>query len=233
MLRRLIQRLLPWYTHRYNDLHRWHIDTFAEEFARSVPSGALVLDAGAGEGRHRPLYAHTRYVSCDLGVGDASWNYSGLDLLSTLHELPLRDGVFDVVHCSEVLEHVNEPDVVLAELHRVLRPGGRLCLTVPMLLAEHQVPYDWWRPTRYGLDYRLRKAGFRVDSLSTFGGYWSTLMHYFRLFLQALPGPLHKVVAHPLVWLCEKLDARPGDRGYVIGFFVRASRPEGSPSSAR
>lgn len=225
MLRRALQRVLPFYQHRYNDLHRWHIDSFAARFARSVPAGALVLDAGAGEGRHRPLFEHARYIACDLGVGDSTWDYSSLDVLANLLELPFRRDCFDAVHCSEVLEHTNEPQAVIEEYFRVLRSGGRLCITVPMLLAEHQTPYDWWRPTRFGLRYRLEKAGFRIETFETFGGYWSNLMHHFRMAFQWMPQLLLKVLRHPLVWLAELKDAGRGDEGYVVGFFVIASKP--------
>ena len=58
------------------------------------------------------------------------------------------------------LEHVREPARVLCELARTLAPGGRLLLIAPHEWEEHQQPHDYYRYTRYGLEYLLRQAGF-------------------------------------------------------------------------
>jgi hypothetical protein len=68
-------------------LRRWvmHFETAIEdavaEFAQSLPFGARVLDAGAGEGRYRHHFSRQRYCGLDLAVGDAAWDYSRLDVI--------------------------------------------------------------------------------------------------------------------------------------------------------
>src|SRR5581483_4352526 len=142
------------------------------EAARGIRPGALVLDAGAGECPHAPLFAHTRYVKLDRGIGDAAWDYSRVDVLADVQALPFASGTFDAVINIQVLEHVREPDDPVAEMARVLKPGGQLILTTVQCWEIHQHPNDFFRFTRYGLSYLFEKAGLesRVEALG--GLFW-------------------------------------------------------------
>jgi len=154
---------------------RRSINDFVRRAASLAPSGARVLDAGAGECIYRPLFEGRRYVSTDRGVGDSAWDYGQLDARSDLERMPFRDGAFDVVLCTETLEHVARPARVLSELRRVLRPGGMLALSVPFLHPVHQAPHDYYRYTPFGLRHLLAEAGFdRVDVRAS-GGYFTHL----------------------------------------------------------
>jgi SAM-dependent methyltransferase len=61
-----------------------------------------------------------------------------------------------------VLEHVFNPDEFLAEINRVLKPGGRLLLTVPFVWDEHEQPYDYARYSSFGLRVLLEKHGLQI-----------------------------------------------------------------------
>jgi len=151
--------------------------------AQTLPTESFVLDAGAGEGRFRDLFAHTRYLGVDLAVGDLAWDYSGLDIITPLERLCFADATFDVVVFTQVMEHVSEPSLVLAELRRVLRPGGMLILVAPQSWHEHQIPHDYYRYTSYGLRYLLAKNGYEVETIQPLGGYF----WYLAFQLQLLP----------------------------------------------
>lgn len=155
---------------KLDDIGRWHINRFVERVAPAILPGSRVLDAGAGEAAYESLFAHCRYVASDLAVGDATWNYKNLGAINRLETLPFRDGAFDAVVCTQVLEHVEWPRECVAEFHRVLRPGGTLYATVPMAHAEHQVPFDFFRYTSYGLRSILGVAGFLEIRIEPFGG---------------------------------------------------------------
>src|SRR4030095_5709220 len=71
--------------------------------------------------------------------------------------LGLADAVFDVVLCTEVLEHLPEPQRALDEMFRVLKPSGTLLLTTRFLFPIHDAPHDYFRFTKYGLRYLLRR----------------------------------------------------------------------------
>jgi len=98
--------------------------------------GAQFLDAGSGGGHFSALAARrgAHVVSMDMGLnllaGVARRCQSQRAVGSTL-ELPFKDGAFDIVLSTEVLEHTPEPIVGLRELTRVVKPGGRLILTTP------------------------------------------------------------------------------------------------------
>lgn len=172
---------------KLEDLGRWHINGFVERVASGLPAGTHVLDAGAGEAAYRELFRHCRYVATDLGVGDASWNYGNLNSVSELERLPFRSGAFDAVLCTQVLEHVEWPRECVAEFYRVLRPGGTLYVTVPMAQAEHQVPFDFFRYTSYGLRSVLRVAGFTEVSVEPFGGLFTRLAYELTRILTVFP----------------------------------------------
>lgn len=131
-----------------------------------------MLDAGAGQGRFRPVLAHTRYIGVDLAVGDTTWDYSRLDVISDLTHLPFGQSTFDAVLCTQVLEHVSEPLLVLQEIARVLKPGGRLFLSAPQSWPQHQKPYDFFRYTSFGLRHLFAKAGLHPESIRPMGGYF-------------------------------------------------------------
>jgi len=100
------------------------------------PAGWRVLDLGCGSGRHiAPLVARgARVVALDLAPPVAEGALGVL--VADGRRLPFQDGTFDLVLASEVLEHVREPGAIIAESWRVLRPGGRLVVSVPRFGPE-------------------------------------------------------------------------------------------------
>lgn len=102
-------------------------------------------------------------------MGDPSWDYGRLDVRAALERLPFSNNRFDRIVCTETLEHVTEPDRVLRELARVIRPGGILLLSVPVLSPVHQAPHDYFRYTPFGLRHLLKKTGFTAVSIDTYG----------------------------------------------------------------
>lgn len=147
---------------------------FVMGVASALPAGTRVLDAGAGDAPYRELFEHCEYVTADW---ENSPHPSGAksDIVGSLEALPVDDGSFDAVLSTQVLEHVAEPLRVLRELHRVVRSGGRLYLTAPLIGELHEEPYDFFRYTPYGLRHLLCNAGFQVDSINPRNGYFATL----------------------------------------------------------
>ncbi len=139
-----------------------------QRLAPSVPSGQI-LDVGCGYQPYRSLFGCSQYLGLDLSlerrptvVGDARF-------------LPFKDGTFDGIICSEVIEHVFEKEKVLEEIRRVLRPEGWLILSAPMSWGLHYEPYDFWRFTPYSLRRLLEDRGFQVVRIEKVGGLFSLL----------------------------------------------------------
>jgi SAM-dependent methyltransferase len=153
---------------------RRHILAFVRRAAAATSPGTRLLDAGAGEGPYRVLFSHCAYVSSD-------WSSSphpgarAADIISPLESLPVEDGAFGAVLCTQVLEHVERPEVVLAELFRVLEPGGALWLTAPMVGELHEDPFDFFRYTRHGLSSLAEAVGFADVEVEPLGGYFTAL----------------------------------------------------------
>jgi SAM-dependent methyltransferase len=208
-------------------------------FAASLPPNACVLDAGAGNHPYRHLFAHTRYESADF-VAAHSPTY-----VCDLTQIPVSDCRYDAVVINQVLEHVPEPQAVLGELWRILRPGGRLIYTAPLFYEEHQQPYDFYRYTQFAIRHLFGKAGFRIDRLDWLEGYFGTMGYQFATMRTALPRhPSHygggwrgaiaaclgisvKTVARPLSSLFHQLEMRhkyTGD-GYPKNYVVLATKP--------
>jgi len=144
-----------------------------DELGRFFPAlTGEVLDVGCGNKPYRARVQADRYVGLDIDnaftrkVGAADLFYDG-------GVFPVADASFDAVLCSQVLEHVFTPEKFLSEIHRVLRPGGRLVLAVPFMWDEHEQPHDFGRYSSFGLRSLLVRNGFEVieqrKSMADFG----------------------------------------------------------------
>ncbi len=124
-----------------------------------------VLDVGCGSMPYRDLFPSS---SCYEGLEiDQPRNRSN-PLVTYFYngkDFPLSDNSFDVVLCSQVLEHCFTPDSLLDEISRVLRPGGYLILTIPFFWPEHEQPFDSQRYTSFGLCDLVDCAGFKILNL--------------------------------------------------------------------
>lgn len=155
----------------------------------------LVLDLGAGTKRYDP-----RIVCVDGGA------YAGLDLVSDLRTLPLRDGTAAGVVSVAVLEHVPDPAAHVAEMRRVLAPGGRVLCFVPFLQPFHASPHDYQRYTRAGLATLFRDFSdvtVRVGAGPTSSLVW-VLQEWLALVLSLGSRRLYRLLV-PLMWVLSPL----------------------------
>ena len=226
-LLRVARRLIPrFFQDQINPFDRFILNA-VRRFITELPPGAQVLDAGAGETQYKKLFQQTgrRYWALDLGVGETDWRYAGIDTFADTDAIPFRPGFFDGVMSLAVLEHSPRPRQVLYELNTALKPGGRLLIVVPTMWEEHQMPHDFYRFTRYGLDRLLEQAGFRVLDRYPIGGYFwfmgrksIDLLEFFQSFPRALLWPLLAPLFGVLVpILCRHLDWLDRDKFYTIG----------------
>ncbi len=146
------------------------------------------LDAGSGRAPYRRLLATRCSRLTSVDVEDRG---SGLDLLADIQNMPeVASQSFDTVLCSQVLEHVPRPWDAISEITRVLRPNGRLLLTVPHLSMLHEVPHDYYRYTEFGLRYLCTRAGLQPESLKPTGGLFCFLGHTASLVWMSTIGTL-------------------------------------------
>lgn len=121
---------------------------------------APFIDVGCGSKPYRTLF-DGEYIGVEIDTplmrerGHAEVFYNGVSL-------PFADGHFGTTICNQVLEHVFQPDLFIAELARVTRPGGMLLLTAPFVWDEHEQPVDFCRYSSFGLKALLERNGFNV-----------------------------------------------------------------------
>lgn len=226
----LAYRLPPWL--RRHVLHfEVSIEDAVREFAAALPEGATVLDAGAGEGQYAHHFSRQRYIGADLGVGDAAWDYSRVDVIADLAVLPFSHGSFAAAVNIVTLEHVREPKRVIAELARALRPGGTLLLVAPHEWEVHQAPHDYFRYTRHGVEYLLREAGFTEVEVRPVGGYFRLLARRLLNGLQFFTGGLRWLWFLPAAMLLVPpalvlpwLDFLDRDQNFTLGYICIARK---------
>lgn len=158
--------LRPWH-------HLWLATVDVHRDLREV-LGSLegrVLDVGCGQQPYRDWLAPgASYFGVDV------MDEGGADALIVPGERwPLEDASFDAVLCTQVLEHDSDPGHTLAEIRRVLKPGGRLVSSVPFAYNEHAMPHDYRRFSANGLRLLLEDAGFEVGEVRKQGLAGSTV----------------------------------------------------------
>jgi len=157
----------------------------------SIPNGYRILDAGAGELKYKKFCEHLEYISQDFaqynGKGDGSslqistWNYSQLDIVSDITNIPEPDASFDAVMCIEVLEHLPDPISGLREVARLLKNGGTLVLTAPFCSLTHFSPFHFFTGfNRYFYEKHLRDLGFKILSIEQNGDFFSYIAQEIR-----------------------------------------------------
>lgn len=173
-----------------------------------------VVDLGCGKRPFEPDMP--RQVRSYIGL---DWNHSlhgqHCDVIADFRfPLPLTSGSVDWVMCIEVLEHVPEPQEVLAEAHRVVRSGGGIILSVPFQWWVHEEPWDYYRFTRHGLHYLLTKAGFAEIAVEPVSGFWSMWLLKLNYQLSRLVrGPIYvrrivRAILIPFWWVSQVVAPR-------------------------
>jgi len=114
-----------------------------EKFLSRHASDKRVLDIGSGGSSYGRFFPNRLSVDIDPERKP--------DMVADAHNLPFKDGEFELVLCTEVLEHVLDPKKVISEISRVLKPGGRVILTTRFMYPLHDTPHDYWRFTIYGM----------------------------------------------------------------------------------
>lgn len=169
------------------DPENGRIRSFLEEEAAQLVVGSRLLDASAGARPYAALFRSQHYESCDMPNG---FYRSKHDFECHLDTIPRPDGYYDTVVLTQVLEHVPNPELVLRELARITRPGGKLLLSVPLNSPLHGEPWHFFNFTHHGLFELAKRNQWRVAECEKVGGAFWLLGKR----LGELPGKLMKSV---------------------------------------
>lgn len=125
----------------------------------------VLIDLGCGRRPYYDLYKPHFERTIGIEHPDTDFPKENIDIFCTADAVPLENGIADVILCTEVLHDIAEPDTVLREINRLLKPGGILILTTPFLVPVVDGKIDHYRYTRNGLTYIIHKSGMKVRSV--------------------------------------------------------------------
>ncbi len=141
-------------------------------------SGKTILDVGAGECQYKKYCSHLVYSSQDfnqyegegnkIGLQTDTWDISQIDIVSDITSIPVPNESFDIILCTEVLEHVPDPIAAINEMNRILKKGGIMIITSPFCSLTHFAPYHFCDGFNsyfynYHLKERLNYQNIQID----------------------------------------------------------------------
>jgi len=136
---------------------------------------SVVLNLGSGP---RVYKKRLDIINVDL------FGFKEIDMIADASDLPIEDNVVDLVLNQAMLEHVKNPDVVVSEMHRILRPGGEALCYLPFISPFHAAPYDFNRWTVEGV--RELFQAFDQTEIGIGGGPTSGMLWVFQEWLSLL-----------------------------------------------
>ncbi len=125
--------------------------------------------------------------------------------------MPFENNTFECAFGTEVLEHCPEPEIVLKEVIRVLKPEGIFFFTVPFLWNLHEVPHDEYRYTPFSLERHLRNSGFKEIEIKATGGWHASMAQMLGLWVRRSPMSIAKrkwlsILLKPVIQFLIKMD---------------------------
>ena len=130
---------------------RGNLDPLIEKYK----TDERVLDLGSAKSPYSKWFPNRKSVDIDPE--------SGADIIADAHHIPLPDNSESFILCTEMLEHMYDPKQAVAEMQRILKPGGKIILTTRFMYGIHEAPHDYFRYTKYGLKHLF--SGFDILEL--------------------------------------------------------------------
>lgn len=216
------------------------VEVIAEFYDRAIPSYVTgrLIDLGCGKA---PLFLKYRDFAASVTCVDWSntlHKNENLDVECDLSKrLPFETASFDTVILSDVLEHLPEPRLLWGELARIMAPGGRLLMNVPYFYPLHEVPFDFYRYSRFALERFARGNGFDIIELEPLGGSPEVLTDILAKHIQFIPivGKLmaRSIQALTLAFVRTTAGRRISKRSaeyYPLGYAMVAKRCTDAPT---
>ena len=222
---------MPWGKTNYQRFFpslTWQVEPQLARVVAMVPSGARIVDLGAGGRKITPDTLCVDFIA-----------FPNTNVVGNCEALPFRDGSLDLVVGTGLLEHVEDERRVLAEVARVLRPGGIAHMEMPFLQQYHDDPIDCRRMTVPGLEREMRRAGLEPErsgvhigptvTLITLFAYWATLWLEGPTTIQKVLSTAVflgvSIIAWPFKFLDRLLVSKRSAHRLAFGIYCTARKP--------
>jgi len=227
----------PSQQHSNRQWHNWLVYDLNDQFLSKCASHyrGVLYDLGCGESPYQAFIS--QFTKQYIGVDWAGSNHATKEtVLANLNEdLPLDSEIADSIISMSVIEHLYNPQTMLNEAFRLLKPNGSMVLQVPWQWTIHEAPHDYCRYTPFSLRRMFENAGFKDITIEAQGGFftmWILKVNYFSLRFVRGPKPLRvlvKLCLLPFWWLGQKsaplLDKLDKNwQAETIGFFITARK---------
>lgn len=220
--------------YKAGSLHQYRLRQKIAEHIRCTIKGCTgrIIDIGCGAQPYRSLVLMPTGPCTDYVGVDLSGIETPPDTVWDGWTLPFPDASFDVALCTEVLEHAPDPQRVIDESFRILKPKGLLIATTPFFWVLHEVPSDYQRLTPFQLRRMLKSAGFTEITITALGGFDASLAQMLGLWIELRPMKkvsrfLCQTFLGPIVWILNTIDRVPDATSrwtMFTGFAVTAKK---------
>ncbi len=163
-------------------------------FEKHVKRDGIVFDIGCSAKPYKAVIQ--KYSSHYFGLEQAAPPHDDhqADMLGSAYRTGLKDSSIDTVIATAVIEHLEDPGQALEEMHRIVKPGGVVIISAPLFWHIHEAPRDFYRYTKYGLEYMLKTAGFEAVGVKPLSGFWVTFLVMFSYYIGRLHRGIMKVI---------------------------------------
>ncbi len=213
----------PFGTQNANNRNLW-----LEKVLKGIPSDSKILDAGAGNTNKKKYCDHLEYISQDIaqyagtentgGLHTGEVDYSKLDLVCDITDIPLEDNSLDAIMCIEVIEHLEDPLLAFKEFSRLLKKEGLLILTAPFNSLTHYAPYHYSTGfSKYYYQKHLPNYNFEIVDIRPNGNYYEYFAQETRRLSQVSKEYSNVKNLSPIFYL---------SRFYLLNFLKRQSKKD-------
>lgn len=203
-----------------SNAERYSILQAIKRFKEHISYDSLVLSIGDGPAHYRPLFKNYLGFDVDRSVKT--------DFIADGYAIPIRSNSVQNAICIQVMEHMLYPQKALDEMNRILKPNGKLLITVPQGGALHDEPYDFFRYTPYSLKFLLENSGFQITELKPKGGYFWYLGNRLKQMKNFSPKLIRPIVMAVFSFLIPLilfyLDDIDKEKKLTLGYSVIATK---------
>lgn len=195
------------------------VSLMAQGIYSNSNKNTIVLDVGAGDARYGAFFKKNTYVSTDLVFSSERHNFDNIDIISDVEKLSIANDYADYILNFALMEHVPHPDLVIKEMFRTLKKGGKIFSIIPLTRPEHMQPFDFFRFTQFSIRKLFSENGFKVESIKGSNNALWTPVHYLYMFCLTYPFENFKnriyavlinriffILLFPLVYIARKFD---------------------------